>query len=559
MLRPLSRRVRYLGRYREIAQVLIRHGFDSMVDMLGLRQLLSLPMRMARGARSAEHLSPAEHLRLAAEELGPTFIKLGQMLSTRPDLLPPDYLRELAKLRDEVPPFPFAQAKEMIERELGAPLEELFASFEESPLAAASLGQVHGATLPDGTEVVVKVLRPNIHEAIALDLDILLDMAHLAEERTPLGRVYPLVELADEFATTLRAELDYVREAQNAERFRRNFAGRPEVIIPEVYWEYTTHSVFTMQRLRGVKIDDVEGLRAAGLDPRIVAIHAIELIMQETFTDGFFHADPHPGNFFVLEGNVIGAMDFGMVGYLDRRTKEQLMRLFIAAVSRDVNELVDELVQLEMVGAGADHRRLARDLNRFLQKYWDAPLKNLTAREIFEDLLPIAFRHRLTLPTNLWLLGKTLVMMEGTGQLLYPELNVFEHAKPYAEQALRQLTSPRVWAEQLQHGMRDWGELWALLPQRLPRLLDQLDKGELTLSHDILNVDAVMKRLDRLVNRLAVSILVAALIVGLGLIIPPVSATLWRGWVVALLLIGFVIAVSMGLWLLWSMWRAGRR
>jgi ubiquinone biosynthesis protein len=559
MLPPIGRRVRHLRRYQEIAQVLFQHGFENIIALLGLRSLLTVPMRMVGRPLAESRLSTAEHLRLAAEELGPTFVKLGQILSTRPDLLPPDFLRELAKLRDEVPAFPFEQVRQTVERELGAPLGELFASFEETPLAAASLGQVHGATLLDGTAVVVKVLRPRIREIVETDLDILFEMARLAEERTPLGQSYPLVELADEFAATLRGELDYVREGQNAERFRRNFAGRPDVVIPKIYWQYTTHDVLTMQRLAGVKIDDLEGLRAAGLDPRQVALRAIDLIMQETFTDGFFHADPHPGNFFVLEGNIIGAMDFGMVGYLDQYTKEQLMRLFVAVVSRNVDEMVDELVQMEMVGRGADHRRLARDLQRFMEKYWGVPLEQLTFKGVFEDIMPIAFRHRLTLPSNLWMLGKTLVMMEGVGRLLYPELDVFEQARPYAEAAIRQANAPAAWLSRIGRSISDWGELWQLFPQRMPRLLDQLEKGELTLAIALSQMEAILKRLDRLVNRLAVAILLAALIIGLGLIIPRVTTAPLSIWGSALIIAGFVVVLALGVWLLWSMWRAGRK
>lgn len=558
-LPPFGRHVQHLRRYQQIARVLIRHGFDNVVEQLGLLTRLALPWRVSERVRPIAPLTPAEHLRLAIEELGPTFVKLGQMLSTRPDLLPPAYLHELSKLRDEVPPFPSEQARAIVEAELGAPIDQLFRSFDEKVLAAASLGQVHGAVLPDGSEVVVKVLRPNIRRIVEVDLDILYDMARLAEERTAFGRMYAFTELADEFAATLRAEMDYVREARNAERFRRNFAGRPEVYIPRVYWGYTTHNVLTLERIRGVKIDDVEGLRTAGLDPRTVALHAVDLIMQETFVDGFFHADPHPGNFFVMEGNVIGAMDFGMVGYLDKRTKEQLLRLFLAVMSRDPDQIVGELVRMDMVGASVDHRRLGRDLGRFLERYWGAPLKDLRLRDLFEDFLPIAFRHRLRLPSNLWLLAKTLVMMEGTGMLLYPELDVFEIARPYAEQALREMNALAAWVGRLGTTLRDWGELWQELPQYLPRLLDQLQKGEFTLSHIQRDQERALARWDRMVNRLSVALIISALIVGIGLIFPTAAAR-WPAWVgTVMVALGFFLAVGASLWLLWSLWRAGRR
>lgn len=559
MLPPISRRVSHLRRYREVAHILIRHGFGNVVDQLGLRQVLSLPGRLAGRVRPAEALSAAERLRRALEELGPTFVKLGQLLSTRPDLLPPAYLRELARLRDAVPPFPFEQARAIIEAELGSTLDQLFAAFDATPLAAASLGQVYGAVLPNGREVVVKVLRPAIHETIAVDLDIMSDMASLAEQRTPLGALYPLVDLADEFAATLRGELDYVREAQHGVQFQRNFAGRPEIVIPEVIREYSTHCVLTQERIRGIKIDDVEGLRAAGLDPEVVAVQAVDLTLQEIFVDGFFHADPHPGNLYVLEGNVIGVMDFGMVGFLDRHAREQLLRLFVAAFTRDADQVVAELIRMEMVGVNVDHRQLGRDVGRFMERFWGLTLKELRIRDLYEGLAPIAFRHRLRLPANLWLLGKALAMMEGLGQLLYPELDVFERARPYALAALRELNSPAAWAKRVSRGALDWGELWLSVPQRLPRLLDQLTKGELTLSHYHHDAERVMTRLSRMLNRLVVGIIAAATIVAIALSLPLLAPAYSQPIATGLIGLGFLSLVLAGFWLLWSMWRAGRK
>jgi ubiquinone biosynthesis protein len=559
MLNTFTRRAGHLRRYREIAHILIRYGFDNVVDQLGLKRLLSLPNRLAGRVRPTEPLSAAKRLRMAIEELGPTFVKLGQALSTRPDVLPPEFLIELARLRDDVPPFPFETVKAIIESELGYPLPQLFQSFDEEPLAAASLGQVHSAVLPDGRQVVVKVLRPDIHAQIELDLDILRDMANLAEERTAVGKQYALADLAEEFAVTLRAEMDYIREAHNVERFQRHFAGRPEVMIPAVYTEYTTHRVLTLQRIHGIKIDDIEALRAAGLDPEVVADQAIDLTLQEIFVDGFFHADPHPGNLYVMEGNVIGVMDFGMVGYLDRHTKEQLLRLFVAIFTRDSDQVVTELIQMEMVGGNVDHRRMSRDVSRFMERFWGLALKDLTFKEIFDGLMPIAFRHRLTLPGNLWLLAKALVMMEGVGQLLNPQLNVFERARPYAADALRELQSPAAWARRAGRGVQDWAELWYAAPQRLPRLLDQLTKGELTLTHRLNDTDRALNRLDRMVNRLVVGLIIAANIVAIALSLPLLASSQTRTSALALIGLVLLSLFFAGVWMLWSFWRSSRR
>ncbi|MGQ9584117.1 MAG: ABC1 kinase family protein [Anaerolineae bacterium] len=556
---PWSRRVRNLRRYREVLQVFLRHGFDNVIQQLGLTHLVSLPRRLIHPGRE-ELPAPtmAEHLRLALEELGPTFVKLGQVLSTRPDLMPPEFIQELTKLQDQVPPFPFEEARKQVEAALGKELDCIFASFDEEPLAAASLGQVHAARLHDGAEVVVKVQRPDIEETIAIDLDILFDMAQLAEERTPLGEVYPLREMAEDFAATLRGELDYRREGRNADRFRENFRGEPTVYVPRVYWEYTTRQVLTLERLRGVRIDDLPGMEEAGLDPRRVALHSTRLILKEVFEDGFFHADPHAGNFFVLPGEVVGAMDFGMVGRLDKETKEALLRLFIAAVQFDVVALVETLDRMGVIGSGVDREGLHRDMARLLDRFYGLPLAEMRVRPIMESVLPVAFRHRLRLPSNLWLLGKSMVMMEGLGQRLYPEMDVFAVARPYVRRSVQEMASPTAMARQAAELAQDWASLIAMVPDALPRLLKQAQRGEMQLGVRIEGLQEFMARLDRLVNRLGMAILIAALILGLSWLIPPFYPGAWKEWGVLLPLGGFIVASFLGLWWVWATWRSGR-
>jgi len=557
MLRSPQRHLKHLRRYREIARVLIRHGFGGVVDQLGLLPALSLPRRLLRGT-AGPPLSPPEHLRLAIEELGPTFIKLGQILSTRPDLVPPAYIRELIKLQDRVPPAEWEAIRERIEAELGGPLENLFASFDTEPLAAASLAQVHAATLSSGEEVVVKVQRPGIEEIIAVDLEILFDLAHLIQERTPLGEIYDLTEIAEGFAFTLRAEMDYRREGRNADRFRRNFADEPTLYIPKVYWDYTTHRVLVLERIRGIRIDDIEALDAAGVDRHQVAENAARIIIKEVLIDGFFHADPHPGNFFVMDGAVIGAMDFGMVGRLSPTLRSELIRLYIVAINLDSEGIVEQLIRMGAADYRVDRMGLQRDLERLLDKYYGLPLKEIRAREVMEEVMPIAFRHHLRLPSELWLLGKTLAMMEGVGLKLDPDFDIFEVSEPYVRRFVWQMVSPRLWGRRFLKGLGDWGELFTTLPRRAPRILDRLEQGGLEFTMSLKETDRAIGRLDRIANRLTISILIAALIVSLALLMPLVAAE-GQGFAFWLLVIGFVVAALLGLMLLISIWRAGRR
>ncbi len=557
-MRSPGKRYRHLRRYQEIARVLIRHGFGGLVDQLGLLPALSLPRRLLRREAEVPPLSPPEHLRLTIEELGPTFIKLGQVLSTRPDLIPPAYIRELTRLQDTVPPAPWEAVKAQIEAELGGPIGDTFASFEVEPLAAASLAQVHEATLPDGQEIVVKVQRPDIEKVIAVDLEILFDLARLVQERTPLGEIYDLVEIAEDFAYTLRAEMDYRREGRNADRFRRNFGAEPALYIPQVYWDYTTGRVLVLERIRGIKMDDVEALDAAGVDRHQVALNAARIIVKEVLVDGFFHADPHPGNFFVMDGEVIGAMDFGMVGHLDQRLRDDLVRLYVVAIRLDSEEIVEQFIKMGAAKLRVDRAGLKRDAERLLTKYHDLPLKEIRAREVVEEVMPIAFRHHLHLPSDLWLLGKTLAMMEGVGLKLDPEFDIFGVSRPYVRRFLWQMASPRVWGRKLTKGAGDWGELLALFPRQATRLLDQVERGELGLTLSLKETDRVVGKLDRIANRLVVSILLAALIVGMALLIPLVAGG-GQGFVFWLVVAGFATASFMGLGLLYSIWRAERR
>jgi len=560
MARPPIRAVRHLQRYREIARVFIRHGFGELVDTLELLPYLSLPRRLLRrGQPVIPRLGPTQRLRMAMEELGPTFVKLGQVLSTRPDLLPPAYVAELAKLQDSVPPAPWGPIRAQIEAELGVRLEELFADFEPVPIAAASLSQVHAATLPDGDRVVVKVQRPGIQAVIETDLEILFDLAQLVQKRTPLGEIYDLPEIADDFAITMRAELDFGREGRNADRFRANFADETYLHIPWVYWDYTTSRVMVLERIGGIKIDDVQALDAAGHDRHRVGLHAARMIVKEVLNDGFFHADPHPGNFIVMPGDVIGAMDFGMVGHLSHRLRTDLIRLYIVAVQVDEEGIVDQLIRLGMAGGAVDRAGLQRDVARLLRKYYGLPLGSVRAGEVIEEIMPVAFRHHLHMPSELWLLGKTLAMMEGIGLKLVPDFDIFAVSKPYVRQFTRQMASPRSWGPPLLKGAGDWAELMSIIPRVGSQLLTRVERGEMeiTLKHE--GLDQSMARLDRLANRISLSLLLAALIVGLALLVPTFRLVEQGGLVSTLIIAGFAMASLLGGWLVISILRSGRR
>lgn len=559
MVRSPIRSVRHLQRYREIIHVFVHHGFGELVDTLELLPYLSLPRRILRGDKpKPTPRGVPQRLRMALEDLGPTFIKLGQVLSTRPDILPMEYILELSKLQDAVPPVAWSAIRERIDTELGCPLEEVFTDFEPAPIAAASLSQVHAATLPNGDSVVVKVQRPNIQNVIETDLEILFDVARLAQERTPLGEIYDLPGIAEEFATTLRAELNFYREGRNADRFRENFAEEEYLHIPRVYWDYTTRRLLILERIHGIKIDDVETLDATGYDRHQIALNAARMIVQEVLQDGFFHADPHPGNFVVMPGEVIGAMDFGMVGYLNQQLRTDLMRLYVVAIQLDEEGIVDQLIRIGFTRGRVNRAKLQHDVGRLLRKYHGMPLGTIRAREVIEDVMPLAFRYNLKLPADLWLLGKTLTMMEGVGLKLDPDFDIFAVSRPYVRRFVWQLALPGVWGPPLIKGINNWTDLLANLPRVGSQALSRIERGEMEIKIQHKGLSKALDRLDQTANRLSLSILLAALIVGLALLIPTFNLAEQWGLATIVVITGFAGVSLLGLWLVFSIWRSGR-
>jgi ubiquinone biosynthesis protein len=552
---------RHLNRYRQIAEVLIAHGFGAVLAQLGLPAELNLAPRLFRRKppEANGQKSVAEHSRLALEELGPTFVKLGQILSTRPDLLPPSFLNELSALQDDVPPAAWEKIRESVERELDGPLEQVFASFDPIPIAAASLAQVHAATLPDGREVVVKIQRPNIEKNINLDLDILYDLANLAQDRVSWLNHLDLPDLAEEFAISLRAELDYRREGHNADRFRKNFAEEPELYVPEVYWEYTTRRVLVQERINGIKISSIEALDAAGYDRHEIALKSARFIVKEILEDGFFHADPHPGNLVVLPGEVVGVMDFGTVGNLDPTDQAALVRMYITAVRMDAVSLVEQMIHMGIAAPSLDRLALQRDVRRLLLKYHGLPLEDVRAGELLDALRPIIYRYHLRLPSNFWLLAKTLVVMEGVALNLDPDFDIFEVSKPYVRRLLIRMWLPSSWGPAVGHSATGWADLLNSFPRQTNRIMGQVERGELELQIGMPLIHQYLDRFDRIATRIVLSVVLAAMILGLALLIPNINLTWPWGLLTWIIVVTFAVVLFLGMWLVLSIIRSGGR
>jgi ubiquinone biosynthesis protein len=547
-----------LKRYSHIAAVLVHHGFGDLLDRLKARYHVSWGRKaFTKEAKEFEALSIAERLRLAFEELGPTFIKLAQILSSRPDVLPPDFITELSKLQDSVAPFPFADAKTLIESQFGCPVADLFESIEEAPVAAASLAQVHRARTASGDEVAVKVQRVDVETIIETDIRILYDLAGLAERHLSESRYFEPVRLVDEFARTIRRELDFVREGRNIDRFRNYFADTPTVYIPKVYWDLTAPKVLTTEYIKGIKISELEQLEAAGLDRKAIATNGANLILKELFELHFFHADPHPGNLFVLQNNVIAPVDFGMTGAIDEEIAQQMGGLFIAVLEKDVDALVGLLCSMGVADELEDRNSFKLDLRDLLERYYGVPLQHLDIGTIIEELMSVIRRYRLRLPPNFAMMAKALLVSEGVGRMLYPEFHIIETARPYARRLLLQRFDPGKQLHELSKVAGETVTFLKRLPSDMHEILTKIRKGDLAIGFEHRGLERLISELDRSSNRISFAVVIAALIIGSSLIFQTgVGPTLFGYPVLGLA--GFLLASILGIWLLIGIMRAGR-
>lgn len=552
------RKQTHIERYRQIANALARHGLGYLVGVLGLDRFVPFHWGLLGHPKRAAPYTRPEHVRMALEDMGAAFIKLGQILSSRPDLLPPEYQAELAKLQDAAPKVPPETVQKVLVTELGHPIKSIFASFDAEPLAAASIGQAHAALLRDGTEVVVKIRRPGVLEQVEEDLEILQNMASAASLRWELAEQYDVVGVAQEFSQTLRAELDYIREGRSAERFAENFADDSSVHIPEIFWDQTTSSVLTLERIRGIKIDDISALDTAGIDRKALAERAADVILKMVFEDGFFHADPHPGNFFVEADGRLGIIDFGMVGTLDQRTQEQLVALLFAVTGRDADRLVDAFWDLHIVQRRIDREVLRRDFEHLLSRYYGKSLGEMSLGPILNDTLSVVRRHRLQLPSNLALLIKTVMMHEGLEARLDPDLRMTVLLAPYAEQLMLRQYSPRLWMGRFAQASLDMARAGVELPQQLHRLIGEIERGSVEVGMRPQGFEPLVRRFERLGNRLVLGIIAAAFVNGLALLMSAYRPAGWEKWISTIFSVGFVAAVGIGLYLAWSILRTGR-
>jgi ubiquinone biosynthesis protein len=554
----LGIRLKHAQRYQEITNAFLRNGFSYFIYRLGLSNQVFPKQHDTKERMSKQTIGIK--LREVLQSLGPTFIKLGQIASTRRDLVPAEIAKELEKLQDQVTCFPFQQVQEIVQMELGEKLEDLFQEFNKEPIASASIGQVHQAVLRTGERVAVKVQRPDIRSTVKTDLEILDDITRIMEANLSWAKTYQIRKMMTEFSNSLLAELDYQTEGRNGERMAKQFQDHPEVVIPKIYWDYSTKKVLTMDYIPGMKVNHIEKLKEEGYNLKLIAHRLTDSMLHQILMEGFFHGDPHPGNIYILPGNKVAYIDFGMIGRLSEDTKFHFATLVIHLQNGNTKGLLKTITAMGLHTSGTDMNTLYNDVDQFVMKYSDIPLSKLSIGSALKDLLDIIYQHQIQVPADLSNLGKTLFLIESIVSDLDPDLSILDTIKPFGEKLLRKRYEPKsiiqnVWSEFVENA-----HVFSKIPNNLKELTSTVQQGKLHFEMSITEMKDFLQRLDRISNRLAFSIILLSfsiLMVGLiiGTSINGQNSLLWEFPAVE---VGSIVATSMFLFILVAIIKSGR-
>lgn len=506
---------RNINRLRQILTAFAKHGFYRFLEDMNLAYIIPFVNRLKkRETHDVEVHNIPKRLRMVFEELGPTFIKLGQMLSTRPDLIPDDFVNEFKKLQESVPPFDIETVKRIIEEDLKYPCEILFETFDDAPMAAASIAQVHRATFSDGTNLIIKVQRPNIENIIKTDLSILYILAGLINKYIPSLDIYDPIGIVDEFSRSMQKELDFIIEASNAERMSRYFAESTTLKIPKVYWEYTTRRILTTDYIDGIRINDIERLRSEGYDLDEIAKNSVNIFLKQVLVHGFFHGDLHPGNILILKGNKIGLIDFGVVGRINKKTMESVATIFISSMREDYDAIAEEYAEMGILKESIDMEEFKRDLREMLEPYYGRALKSINTGEILLETIRVCIKHKIRVQKEFLLLSRSIMTLEGVARQISPDFNLLDEGQPFIKSLLLQRFSPQRLSNDAYKMIKELTQFSASFPRQVKLLLKKMVSDKFSIDFKHKGLDDLIGEIDRASNRISFSLVISALIIG---------------------------------------------
>jgi len=550
------------NRIRQITNVFLKYGFGKVIDQIHLGRFIPFRKRLRAFGQWPPVKSPSapEQLRRAFSELGPSFIKLAQILSSRPDLITTRYADEFKKLQDRVPPFPTEDAIRIIEQETGHKLDEIMVEFDRTPIAAASIAQVFRGRLIDGSDIIIKVQRPHIREQIETDIDILTYAANLLEKYVPESSFFNPSGIVEEFSKTVRKELDFLEEARNCIRFRKNFEHVPDVHIPLIFAEHTTEKVLFMERIEGVRIDDIGNISLQGLDRKHLAKVGVNAYFKMILEDGFFHADPHPGNIFAMPTGQIGFMDFGMVGRVSPELRETMAGTFLALINKDFDRLIDQYLELGLVPEHIDletfRKEFKSDLSDFFEPLYGLALKEINFADYLDTVTHIAIKHNMKIPSDLLLINKAMLVLENLGRELDPEFNFIAAAEPYATKLMRERLRPGILFEKTRKSAMELGDFVTLFPKQMKQIVQKILKDDIGIRMTHVGMEKFIKDLDRSSNRIAFAMIISAILLSSAIMHAAGAGPSIFGMSM-LGIVSFGMAFVLGIWLIISIIRSG--
>lgn len=551
----IRQRYRHIKRYRQIAQVLLKHGLGFIIDWLDLGKYLPFSKRLQK-SDEIDRKTIAVRIRLVLQELGPTYIKLGQLISTRADILPPNYIEEFKKLQDEVKSVQFSEIEKILIEELGEDYRQKFKHIDEKAKAAASIAQTHKAVLKNNTPVIIKIQRPEIKKTIQVDLEIMENFAEMLVERNLLPNFISPKKIIKKFKETIIKELDFTRELDNISRFKNNLSENPNIIIPEVHRELSSKRLLVMEEIKGVKISQIDD-SSKTLDRPFLARLGAKSLVQQILIDGLFHADPHPGNIFVVDEDKIAYIDFGMVGQLSREDQDNFAIMFIALIKKEINIMVDKLLEVSNTSSNIDRKNLKLDIDDLINRYYSRPLKDIELGMVFSDLQKIIFKYHINLPEEYFLLIRAIGVSEGVGTSLDPSFNLMEISDEIIMDLIKDRLKPKNLADRLVRNIWSLKQSTRKFPRKMGNFLNKLVEDDFTINFAHTNLEPLIDKLDIASNRLSISLIISSLIIGSTMILQTGMKPIILG-IPLLGFLGYITAGVLGLWLVIAILKSGK-